>query len=57
MLNEMLPEICKPGKDIFLWQIKENKCGIEIELGELPSETDPYFSIDPYLFSETQFMN
>ena len=53
LLNEMLPEICKSGKDIFLWQIRENKCGLEIELGELPLEVDSYYSIDPYIFLES----
>jgi hypothetical protein len=53
----MLPEICGTDKDIFLWQIRENKCGLEIELGELPSEMDSYFSIDPYLLLESQYMN
>lgn len=57
LLNEMLPEICGTDKDIFLWQIRENKCGLEIELGELPSEIDSYFSIDPYLLLESQYMN
>jgi hypothetical protein len=57
LLNEMLPEICGTDKDIFLWQIRENKCGLEIELGELPSEMDSYFSIDPYLLLESQYMN
>lgn len=57
LLNEMLPEICDTDKDIFLWQIRENKCGLEIELGELPSEVDSYYSIDPYLFLESQYMN
>ena len=57
LLNEMLPEICDTNKDVFLWQIRENKCGLEIELGELPSEVDPYYSIDPYMFLEGWYMN
>lgn len=57
LLNEMLPEICGSDKDIFLWQIRENKCGLEIELGELPAEVDSFYSIDPYIFLENQFMN
>ncbi len=57
LLKNMLPEVVAGSKDLYLWQIRENKSGIEIELAELPSEIDPYFSIDPYLFSEGQFMN
>lgn len=57
LLKEMLPEICGSDKDIFLWEIRENKCGLEIELGELPSEVDTYYSIDPYSFLENQLMN
>ena len=57
LLKEMLPEICESDKDIFLWQIRENKCGLEIELGELPSEVDSYYSIDPHIFLESQCMN
>jgi len=57
LLKEMLPEVVAKNKEVYLWQIRENKSGIEIELGEMPSEIDPYFSIDPYLFAEGQFMN
>lgn len=57
LLKEMLPEICGSDKDIFLWEIRENRCGLEIELGELPSEVDSYYSIDPYSFLENQVMN
>ena len=57
LLQEMLPEICTSDKNIFLWQIRENKCGLEIELGELPTEIDSYYSIDPYVFLEDRFMN
>ena len=57
LLKEMLPEVVAKNREIYLWQIRENKSGIEIELGELPSEVDPYYSIDPYLFAEGQFLN
>ncbi len=57
LLKDMLPEIYNDNKDIYLWQIKENKCGLEIELGEFPAEVDSYYSIDPYSFSEGQLMN
>ena len=57
LLKEMLPEICTTDKNIFLWQIRQNKCGLEIELGELPSEIDSYYSIDPYIMLEDRLMN
>jgi hypothetical protein len=57
LLKEMLPEVVANNKELYLWQIRENKSGLEIELAELPSEIDPYFSIDPYSFTEGQFMN
>jgi hypothetical protein len=57
LLKEMLPEVVGKNKELYLWQIRENKSGLEIELGELPSEVDSYFSIDPYLFLQDQFMN
>ena len=57
LLNEMLPEIFVLQKDLFLWQIKETKCGLEIDLGELPGEVDYFYSIDPYLFLEDSHLN
>ena len=57
LLRNMLPEIVENNKELYLWQIRENKSGIEIELGELPSEIEAYFSIDPYLFAESQLLN
>jgi hypothetical protein len=50
LLKEMLPEICEWNKNLYLWQIRENKSCLNIGLGELPSEVDKYFSIDPYTF-------
>ena len=57
LLKEMLPEICPQNKNLYLWQIRENKCGLDIELGELPAEVEPYFSIDPYTFLTEQSEN
>jgi len=59
MLPEMLPEIWladQPQK-IFVWQIRENKSCIEIELGEFPEIMEKDFSIDPYSFQPLQVMN
>lgn len=57
LLNEMLPEIFVSQKDLFLWQIRETKCGLEIELGELPAGVDYFYSIDPYLFLGSSHLN
>jgi hypothetical protein len=58
LLKEMLPEICETdNKDLFLWQIKENKTSVDIEIGELPAEVDEFSSIDPYAFMETFSLN
>ncbi|HXR84376.1 MAG TPA: hypothetical protein VN722_08720 [Hanamia sp.] len=58
LLKEMLPEIWEEDdKNLYLWQIKENKTSIDIEIGELPDEVDDFSSIDPYAFVETLFLN
>lgn len=60
LLPEMLPEIYEQsGADtkLYLWQIREAKSFIEIELGELPEEKESYLSIDPYLFLPVQFLS
>ena len=59
-LPEMLPEICKTsatGKALFLWEIKQNRSGLEIILSETPDQTESEFSIDPYLFLSAQVVN
>lgn len=60
LLGEMLPEIYagnSQGRKIFLWQIKENKSALEIDLGELPQITDHHFSIGPYSFLKLKHFN
>jgi len=58
LLKEMLPEICEAdNKDLYLWQIRENKTCIDIEIGELPSEVEDFSSIDPYAFLESACLN
>lgn len=57
LLKEMLPEICAGNQKLYLWQIKENRSSIDIELGELPAEVESYFSIDPYAYLEAQTLN
>ena len=50
LLPEILPEIylhSEGDTKLFLWQIKEGKSFIELDMGEIPGEIDDYFSIDP----------
>ena len=52
-LPDILPEIYENtdgNKKLYLWQIRETRSFIEIELGELPEAIDKYSSIDPYSF-------
>jgi hypothetical protein len=60
LLPRMLPEIFQPVDKpvkLYLWNIKENKSGIEIDLAENPGEMEKDFSIDPYAFMDVQLMN
>ena len=60
LMQEMIPEIYEHpdgNKKLFLWQIKEGKSFIELELGEVPEEKDTYFSIDPYSFMHLQLLS
>lgn len=60
LLKEMIPEIYEQhtgDKKLFLWQIREGKSFIELELGEIPETKDRRFSIDPYSFMDTQLLS
>jgi hypothetical protein len=60
LLPEMLPEICTRAtgdKKLFLWQITEASSFIDVELGEVPVETEKYFSINPYSFLDVQLLS
>ena len=60
LLQEMLPEICEQKdktKKLFLWQVKEGKSFIELELGETPEAVEKEFSIDPYSFLHFQSLS
>jgi hypothetical protein len=37
--------------------VKEANSFIELDLAEVPGETDKYFSINPYSFLQTQFFS
>ncbi len=60
LLYELLPEAYSQPADqkkLFLWQIKEGKSFIDLELGEEPFEIDTHFSIDPYSFMRCQHLS
>ena len=60
LLPEILPEICKREvgeKKLFLWQVTEASYFIDVELGEVPGETEKCFSINPYSFLEFQLLS
>lgn len=58
LLKEMLPEICEANnRNLYLWEIKENKWAIDLEIGEMASEVDSFSSIDPYAFLDTVHLN
>ena len=60
MLDEMLPEIVEKsaeGKKLFLWQIRQCRSFLEIELSDTPLVIERQYSIDPYLFVSTLFEN
>jgi len=53
LLDELLPEIIEKsvlGKSLSMWQIRQGKSFLEIELGEYPVSIENYFSLDPYSF-------
>jgi len=60
LLPEILPEIYvhpEGNKKLFLWHIKQGKSFIDLELGDIPEETDKEFSIDPYSFLHFQLLS
>ncbi|HEY5464257.1 MAG TPA: hypothetical protein VIJ95_13435 [Hanamia sp.] len=60
MLPEMLPEICLQfgeKEKLYLWNVKENKSSIEIDICDAPCAIEKDFSIDPYAFLSVQLMN
>ena len=53
LLSELLPELMEQssyGKTLFLWQIRQGKASLHIQLSESTMQLDRQLSIDPYLF-------
>ena len=60
LLSEMLPEIVQKttdGKNLFLWNVRQCRSFLEIELSESSPVIEKEFSIDPYLFVSTILLN
>jgi hypothetical protein len=59
-LKDLLPEIFlhfSPDTKLFLWQMRECKNVVTMEMAERPVELDFTTSIDPYCFMELQEYN
>jgi len=53
LLEELLPGIIERsarGRKLFLWQVIQCNSFLEIDLGELPGQTDNELSLNPYFF-------
>ncbi|HVZ95511.1 MAG TPA: hypothetical protein VG847_01450 [Chitinophagaceae bacterium] len=53
LLPVMLPEIFRQfskSRKLYLWEIREGRSFIELELGEKYMEFEKCFSLDPYMF-------
>jgi hypothetical protein len=60
LLGELLPEIVeKPGygKKLFLWQIRQGKSALHIQLSESSVQIDKHNSIDPCFFLRNLLLN
>ncbi|CAN5479933.1 hypothetical protein BH10BAC2_BH10BAC2_22940 [soil metagenome] len=60
MLPELLPGLIEKsaeGKSLLLWQMRQGKSFLEIELCQIPASIDYYYSIDPYTFLQAGFDN
>jgi hypothetical protein len=60
LIRESLPEIdlaSADGKKLWLWEIRETKSFLELELSDYPSPKEKWASIDPYSFLGTKCAN
>ena len=60
LLPTMLPEIFNQHskhKKLYLWEIREARSFIELELGEQYMEFEKRFSLDPYAFLPLQILS
>lgn len=60
LVLEMLPEIVMKSatdKDLYLWEVKEGSSFLELHYGDVPTESETQFSIDPYAFLKSQILS
>jgi len=60
LVKATLPEIDAEslfGKKLWLWQIREARSFLELELSDYPSPKEKWASLDPYAFLETKSAN
>ena len=60
LLGELLPELVEhPGyaKKLFLWQIRQGRSSLHIQLSESTVQFDGHYSIDPFLFLTNLLLN
>jgi len=60
LLPVMLPEICTgtiQDKPVYIWKIREGKAFLEVEIGDVPGELEPYYSLDPYAYAHSRNYN
>ncbi|MGZ8510891.1 MAG: hypothetical protein ACXWWA_10960, partial [Chitinophagaceae bacterium] len=59
MIWEMLPEICETSEDktLTLWAIREANTFLDLLFGEYKFRGENIFSVNPYIFLETQHYN
>lgn len=59
MLKEMLPElyITKNNKPLTLWELGQGRNMLYLQLGEVESIQDVFFTLNPYALNETYCIN
>ena len=60
LVQQMLPEIVQKSatdKNLYLWEVKEGSSFLELQLGEIPTEGDQYYSINPYSFLKYEVLS
>ncbi len=60
IIREVLPEIFSSpysASSVRLWEVREARSCLQLELGNYPADLEAAGSINPYLFCEVQNLN
>jgi hypothetical protein len=59
LIQDLVPEAfaTKTNNKIFLWQVHVGASCVQLELGELPTDLDKKFSVDPNNFMSSLLLN